>query len=456
MPGTATHPVEMPSPTSPQSPHGSILERGSEDFVPTQDPRSPGYTAHKNPSFRPREDSSILSLLKPSHDETRKDADTGFAIPGRSKDPQEHHDMPGILDAAHIAKLLSTNSRILSLQEKVSLKRSEVQELRTALRFKREEEAEIRAQFIRHLTVAQEAQTTDQILLENNEALLSATGEYSDMEAEYNRKESQLERDEYTLIKAMEDFARLSPNHSLPTPEETPLEDQDRSSDVSSTTSSGPEDPPDVVEYVSRVADVRIIQEGLIHLDEEWLFIRGKQAERESLGISMDDESLQFLQTYEEERREICDELFNAQRDIDQLRAVCLTNGHLTDEYIRGRDLVYEINPATLANHPVDLLKVSPEEDASPFHPVEEPVSQNQFVNKWLLHRLRQSSVEISHLKSLPEIKSLFDQGFDDKKVSQMSLEEWFEDDASKSPPPPPATSDMSVQEAGSARTHSV
>ncbi|OGM46092.1 hypothetical protein ABOM_005702 [Aspergillus bombycis] len=384
MPGTATHPAGKPSPTTPEGPHGLNLVNGSEPFISTQNSSSASCHVEAMESLsHPHEDSpSVNSPLNPSQNETSKGANAGLSLLGRSKDPQEHQTVPDGPDAAHIAKILSTNNKLLSLQNKVAFKRSEVQELRTALRFKREEEADIRAQFIRHVTVAQGTPTSIQSLLQNNEALLSATGIYSDMEAEYNKAESELERDEYTLIRAMEDFARLSPgHHSLPTPNEPSLIDHDSLSDVRSTTSSAPEDPPDVADYVS-----------------------------------------------------------------------CGTD---------GRDFVYELYPSAPPNQSEDPLKASMEEDISPFDPIEEKVSQNKFVNKWLLHRLRQSSVEIGHLKSLPEIKSLCDQGYDAEKVSQLSLKQWFEDEATVSPPLPPITSDMSVQEPGSvrgtaSRSHSV
>ncbi|KNG91612.1 hypothetical protein ANOM_000260 [Aspergillus nomiae NRRL 13137] len=455
MPGEATHPSGTPSPTSPESPPGLDLKNGSGPFISTQNFSSAScYVEVKESLSHPHEGSpDINSPLNPSENETSKGANAGISLLGRSKDPQEHQTVPDGPDTAHIAKILSANNKLLALQNKVALKRSEVQERRTALRFKREEEADIRAQFIRHVTVAQGTPTSIQSLLQNNEALLDATGIYSDMEAEYNNAESELERDEYTLTTAMEDFARLSHgHHSLPTPNEPPLSDHDGFSDVRSTTSSTSEDPSDVVDYISCVTDVRMIQERLSELDREWLFIQEKKEERESLNIPMDDESMEFLRSYEAERREICDELFHMQQNMNQLRTVCFEKGHLTQECIRGRDFVYELYPAAPPNQPEDPLKASVEEDMSPFDPIEENVSQNKFVNKWLLHRLRQSSVEIGQLKSLPEIKSLCDQGYDEQKVSQLSLNQWFEDEATVSPPPPPITSDMSVQEPGSVR----
>ncbi|KAE8375343.1 hypothetical protein BDV26DRAFT_17452 [Aspergillus bertholletiae] len=364
----------------------------------------------------------------------------------------EHQTVPDSPDPAYIAKIFSANKKLLSLQDKLVLKRSEVQELRTALRFKREEEADIRAQFITHITVAQNTLTSVPSLLQTNEALIAATGVYSDMEVEYNRAESELERDEYALIEAMENFANLSHDRYHSAPDGSSLIDHDNLDSVGSSTSSAPDDTPDVAAYLSCVADVRLVQERLAEIDKDWLFIQNKKAERESLNLPMDDESTEFLCTYEEERKQICDELCRFQLRMNQLRTICFEKGHLTYEYIRGRDFIYELYPADPANQPQDPLKASTEEDTSPFNPIEEKVSQNEFVNKWLLHRLRQSTIEISNFRSLPEIRSLRDRGYDDRKVSQLSLKQWFEDEATRPPPPPPATSDMSVQQPGSAR----
>ncbi|KAE8163772.1 hypothetical protein BDV40DRAFT_287486 [Aspergillus tamarii] len=320
MPGAATHPFGTPSPASPESPRGLNLETGSESFISTQDsPSLACYIEAKESLSYSHEDSSNVNFpLNPSHNETSKDANA------------------------------------------VVFKRSEVQELRTALRFKREEESNIRAQFIRYATVAQGTLTSIQSLLQNNEALLSATGIYSGIEAEYNRADL---------------------------------------GDVRSTTSSAPERIPQM--YVSCVADARMIQERLIDLDREWLIIQEKKEGRESLNMPMDDESFD-------------DKLFHARLDMNQLRTVCFEK---------------------------DLLKASTEENTSPSEPREEKFSQTKLVNKWLLHRLRRSTIEIGNLKSLQEIKSL------------SVTEQWFEDEATISPPPPPpATSDMSLQEPASVR----
>ncbi|KAB8077236.1 hypothetical protein BDV29DRAFT_168629 [Aspergillus leporis] len=359
----------------------------------------------------------------------------------------EHRSTSNGLDAAHIARVLSANNRLLYLQNKATLKRSEVREIRTAMKYMREEEAELRAEFIKKLT-SLVGQDSVKSLLQDSDALRSATGKYTDLETEYHEAEDRLDRDEYTLINAMEDFARLSHNHPLPTPEETSLMEQDTLSYVESTTSLAPEDPPDVKDYLSRVADLRIVQERLNSFYDDLRSIQYKQEERKRLEMPMDDESLEFLRTYEEEWREIKRELMGLQMVVEQLRAVCFEQDHLTDEYIKGRDVEYEVYPAALefpapTYQPKDPLKVTTEEDTSPFVPIEEEVSQTRFINKWLLHRLRQSNFEIGQLKSLPEIQSLCDQGYDDRKVSQLSLREWFKDEAAMSPPPPPSTSGM-------------
>ncbi|KAF7595368.1 hypothetical protein BBP40_006361 [Aspergillus hancockii] len=459
--GAATDPLDVLSPTSSECPHGLDFEGGSVSLSPTHNHPFPDSSAEvKETLSHPYEESSsVLPLLKPCQDEPSKEADAGFSISGKSKDAQEHQSTPNVLDPAHIAKLLKAINRLLHLQNKATLKRSEVRELRIGLKYEREEEAEKRAQLIRNLTSLVD-QDSVQPLIRDIDALRSATGKYSDLETEYHEAEDQLDRDELVLINAMEHFARLSHNHSLPTPEETSLMEQDNLSYVGSTTSLAAEDPPDVMDYLSRVADLRIVQERLHGLYDDLRAIQHKREERRRLNIPMDEESLDFLESYDEEWSEINQELIAVQSDVDQLRAVCSEKGHFTDEYVKGRDFEHEVYPAAL-QYPapeyqpqyqpqyqpeyqrVDPLKASTEEDTSPFVPIDEEVSQTRFINKWLLHRLRQSNLEIGQLKSLPEIKSLRDQGYDDRKVSQLSLKEWFKDEATMSPPPPPSTSGM-------------
>lgn len=92
MPGAATHPFGTPSPASPESPRGLNLETGSESFISTQDsPSLACYIEAKESLSYSHEDSSNVNFpLNPSLNETSKDANAGFLLPGRSKDPQEH------------------------------------------------------------------------------------------------------------------------------------------------------------------------------------------------------------------------------------------------------------------------------------------------------------------------------------------------------------------------------
>jgi hypothetical protein len=342
----------------------------------------------------------------------------------------------------------TTSGRLIEQLEDVSARRVRAREMRVALRYKREDEGKHRAALTKRLNsllaqlnslLAQDHQLTDLV-----EELQSATESYLDLEQTYHRVEDELDQDEYVLIQSMQRFAK-SLGESAPGPSKVSPQAESSASDLDARSCRGEPlaYPPVVVDYLSRVGDARILQERLADLDSQWYNIVDKQKVRSSLNISLDEESLQFLRSYDASRTQIRKELNETMLDVVRLRTICDERGVLPEEYSGDLDFLYGMGLEDVASQIEDPLKTSALDDSSPFYePGSAKVSSAMFINKWLLHQLRHSSVEISRLKAAPELQQLSDEGWDDANISRLALTVWFSDDTVRNSPQPLSQAD--------------
>ncbi|EAW14326.1 uncharacterized protein ACLA_073610 [Aspergillus clavatus NRRL 1] len=353
---------------------------------------------------------------------------------------EEHHRLRGQSDARF------TSDELVEQLEDVSAKRLQVREMRVALRYKREEETNYRLALMKRLNslIAQDPPLNIGSITNDVERLQSATEAYLGLERRYHEKESELGQDEYLLIQSIERFSKRlrHPSSSMQGESEgaqhsTPGDDNHSIQSVPSRF------PPAVADYLSRVGDARILQERLLDLDSQWYDIVDKQKIRLSLDIPMDDESLAFLRSYDASKLEIQKEFNETMLDIVHLRAICEEQGLLTEEYIGRLDYLHENGLEEISVQFEDPLKTSEVDDSSPFYePGSAKLSSAMFINKWILHKLRHSSVEISRLKSAPEIRRLSQQGWNEANISRLALTVWFSDDTVRSPPQAPSEDD--------------
>ncbi|KAH8427296.1 uncharacterized protein LDX57_005010 [Aspergillus melleus] len=382
-----------------------------------------------------------------------KDVSADPPSPEHSKRPQTRiddilssflGDSSEALDSARLVKLVLANQHLIEEQQTVSAKRSQVRELRQALKYKREEESILRTALMKKLNALFAQQDLSKSLVQDYEVLQLTTEAYVQLEYSYHDAEDELEQQEYRLGKSMKRFASLSYKSPMRTSLDSikhTLEDAspDDSDGASSMATTAQNHPQSMVDYLSRMGDVRLLHEHLMDLDSQWLAIMDKHKQRSPLHLPLDDESLEFLRTYDEERRKMWYELSHAQLDVNQLRSICEENGLLTDDRTESLGFLYPLDSESSARLSDDPLKLSVDEGSSFFF---EPQTAAQlhptmFINKWLLHQLRSSSVEIHRLKSRPELQPLWDRGFDDTSISRWALREWFSDDAGLSSRPP-------------------
>ncbi|KAL5361110.1 hypothetical protein BJX96DRAFT_185114 [Aspergillus floccosus] len=467
------------------------------DGLETPEPISLGFTSPHSPqtaSPRPLVDTLDLPLpdldcfsdtwpsTDASHHGPSKDISATSPSSGESKEPQEHPEHPDqqhsqqtqllspgpeTLDAEFRAELAEVVALLINQQRNASAQRSHVRELRTALRHKRDEEAELRAELMKTLLPLFTANgpgsfnpTENVALVEEYDLLQKATEEYLDLEYTYHQAEDQLGEQEYMLARSMERFIRFTQGEKDAVLQESlasgPVAREIIHDDASSYDSAPRNIPAGLRAYLSRVGDVQILQERLSDLDAHYASIMGKQEQRNVFHIPLDEESWEFLQTFEKEWTETFKDLNQAQWDAKDLEAICAEAGVLTDEYKNTLDYVYQfdivyqisvMNNGENLFHDVEIplkLPAEPAEqqdqlvffeglpaelDASLSGEFKAPkMDKATFVNRWVWHQLSISRIEIRRLEAWYSIYGVWEEGYDYGTIGELAQTEWFKD----------------------------
>jgi hypothetical protein len=196
---------------------------------------------------------------------------------------------------------------------------------------------------------------------------------------------------------------------------------------------------PEAAEYISLVEDARVLRKRLEKLtrgETEYMKIVDQQKFRGQNGLPLDNNAQLFLEQYEDERNDIEEGLNETHlrlenhpgRKLPQDDIVVVTD----DEW---RDLLKEYLPDYTKDQPSpDPLRASKLDDRSPFFETARPLPLNKsnFVNHWLLYRLRHSAIEVLQFKSQPELVDLMEKGWDGDSISQMAMRLWYEDGTTK------------------------
>jgi len=344
----------------------------------------------------------------------------------------------------HIPQLADTISDLAEKLFEISAKRSQARELRIALKYKREEEGIARAELRKKLNAlsVRGAPEDLQAIIPLLERTQSCSDSYLVLENDYHHVEDQLGQDEYTLSKLEQKLSSTLKRLSTTIDPNYGGRLHSQRSSTSSTATSYVNYPPLLSEYLSRVGDVSILEERLSDLDQERFEIEEQERLRFGLNIPLGEESRQFLMNYDKRQSEIQADLDVAKEDVLRLRAKCkeegILEGGLGDGQGGDQDVCFSPVELNLNQENRDPLRISEFEDNSPFFEPgnSQSVNTTEFVNKWILHRLRHSAMEILQLKSNPTLQELSQAGCDSLAISRLVLNMWFKDDAVAIPPP--------------------
>ena len=330
---------------------------------------------------------------------------------------------------------------VLKLHDEVSTERFQLRDMRNALRYKREEEDDLRLALRNKLNVIPSENLHREATAINNiiEKLQVVTAAYLVLEADYHKIEEELGEREYILEKRMRKMHQCLRKQ---TPDWTHnfYDENDYKSNFSDDYSSASGlDPvsPTMTEYLSWVGEVRMLRERLSVIEAEYLDLVDRQQVRARMGISLDKEALYFIDRYEGEKAQIETELSLA---INKVRSHPEFTDHATSEVRekQRQQVLTQYLPDPPEEPPAhDILRLSEFEDRSSFFESSRsaPLNKATFVNRWLLHRLRHSGLEILQFKSQPELLEVMNHGWSSDNVSQMALMLWFHDETANMVP---------------------
>jgi hypothetical protein len=154
---------------------------------------------------------------------------------------------------------------------------------------------------------------------------------------------------------------------------------------------------------------------------------------RERIGLPLDPESQAFLSQFEEYERQICEELAAVEENVKLLKTQCENEGLLERTDDLTRDFDFEellLEPTAVQSEDIMLTLWSTQVPAFfEENPTcsQDVISTTGYINKWLLHQLCQSSLEIHRLRSAPELENL---QIDDQTFRDLVLDWWSKDAA--------------------------
>ncbi|KAJ5399510.1 hypothetical protein N7465_009999 [Penicillium sp. CMV-2018d] len=359
-----------------------------------------------------------------------------FQYPREIDEPTNWYNMPAPPPestrdiSVKVGKLIG---QVLNAHEEVSAKRDRIREMRYMLRQKRDEEDDVRVALWRKLNLITAENVNEDLAGINHTInnLQIATASYFILENEYHRQEDELAQLEYHYNSRLERLQAIFKYQSGLLAQLEPITSDTESSSAEYSSYYGKETLPQAADYFSMVDEARILTERLSELDTEYLVLVDQRELRERVGIPLDSAALNFLLRYQDERTKIETELELARHKVESHPEHTNHSAQITED--NEEEVIQQFMPEKPEDQTYnDPLHSSEFEDSSPFFASAHPqaINKGSFVNRWLLHRLRHSRVEIMRFKSTPELVDLGSKGWGSDNISKMAMMLWFQDGA--------------------------
>ena len=181
---------------------------------------------------------------------------------------------------------------------------------------------------------------------------------------------------------------------------------------------------PQAQRFLSQLGEVTLLQERLMDLDSHHAQVIGEQAVREDIGLALDDFSKLFLDRYEREREELSLELERAEKLLEDYKAdledrdhhisaldpsldsTWIADGDSTAHSLSGKDDSF--NDALAGDNNIEDPKLAAIAQTYLFPANREAVKKTEYINLWLLDRLRNSTQEITLLLAKHKDEGIF------------------------------------------------
>ncbi|KUM60928.1 hypothetical protein ACN42_g6191 [Penicillium freii] len=361
-----------------------------------------------------------------------------FQYPREIYEPTNWYNMPAPPPestrdiSVKVGKLIG---QVLNAHEDVSAKRDRIREMRHMLRQRRDEEDDVRVALRSKLNLITVENVHEDLSSINHTInnLQVATASYFILENEYHRQEDELVQMEYHYNSHLERLQAIFKYQSGLLEQLEPITSDLESSSTEYSSVYGKETLPQAADYFSMVDEARILMERLSELETEYLGLVDQRELRERVGIPLDSAALNFLLRYQDQKTKIETELELARHRVESHPEHTNHSAQIAEEQDNEEEVIQQFMPEKPEDQTYnDPLHSSEFEDSSPFFASAHPqaVNKGSFVNRWLLHRLRHSRVEIMRFKSTPELVDLGSKGWGSDNISKMAMMLWFQDGA--------------------------
>jgi hypothetical protein len=302
-------------------------------------------------------------------------------------------------------------------------------------------------------------------LLELAESMQNLRDKFYPMEDDYNKLEDRLDVEEFELHEAESRlYERLgSPRTSVVAADDraSVLREEELEPQVDNLLPKDQE--PAFEDYLSRIGDANIVKERLQELRRERVHLVEEERVRAKLGRNLDEEALQFLESFDRRHEELQGQYAAIQEDLAKMReklppSVPLpfaTTQFADESYSFGTGIIQQLidastvitgsdlNTSASSNMPPSPREalaaaqlprsdplLLPENDTSPIFTFsdsndQDPISTVSYINEWLLNRLRRSSMEVWRFKSAEELQAL---DLDGAQMRDLVIQWWSKD----------------------------
>lgn len=449
--------------------HGPCAEFGLEGELPTHGAAG-SVQQSEHPSTQqsmPRQDTTDSGVdVTPTRDVHEKEetksqvlqTDDNAPLPVYSTSPPRMELMGPQLREKSRQKRVQAFQNLTEKREIVIGLRLRVHEARTSLRHDREALSSRDAQLVQRLraAIASNALGEQTSLVEELDELQKSRDNLQPKEDDYNMLEDQLNREEWQLKEMEVRLYRRSSSAQISLLAddevgvfEATIAETDSSSSLS--VHSGPvANSPGTKRYLSRRGDAVLLREQIAEMRAAKVQIIEDRKVRDRIGLMLDEDSQQFLDTFDSRLHSLLEDLANVEEDVSRLQEA-LTDRDVTflsnpfdgehwdpSAYYAAEAILsdstdgpaVESNPAeldTMAQDPL-LLPVDHRnhvlfDSGDPGTP--DVSSTVGYINRWLLHSLRRSIPEVRRYKSAEELKRL---RLGQEKIKDLVLEWWYKD----------------------------
>ena len=338
--------------------------------------------------------------------------------------------------------------------------RLKVHEARTSLRHDRDTVNDRYAHTVQGLraAIASNTLTAQTLLLVDLEDLQKSRDSLHLKEYNYNSLEDQLNREEWEL-KEMElklyersNSAQISLLGDDATGLFEATFDETESSSSLSVRSGPREDSPENKRYLSRKGDANLLREQIAEMRAVKEQILEDKNVRKRIGLVLDEDSQNFLDTFDRQLAPLLEDLANVEEDVYRLHEALADRNvtFLSSQFdLETLDIPTQYAAqASLSDSPRMAAMETPKTELDALVrdplllPIEEQthilfdqsdpsspsnISTPGYINRWLLHRLRRSVPEVRRYKSAEELKKLT---LDQEQIKDLVLEWWDRDES--------------------------